>query len=498
MIECITGHYTPAASLAAVGVKLQQINVFEPIKRLVHIAQKTVRYGPIDKLYDSFITLLAGAHGLVEINTRLRADLALQRAFGRTACAEQSVVQQTLDACTDENVSQMQQALDEIFRQHSRASRHEYEGSYQLLDVDMTGMPCGPKAALATKGYFANERNRRGRQLGRVLASRYDEVVVDRLFDGKTQLTKALVPLLIAAEQTLGLDEGKRSRTIVRVDAGGGSLDDVNWMLARGYLVHTKDYSGKSAEKLSKTVQEWFDDPSVSGRQFGLVTEPALCYVRKVVRIAVRKQGRTGKWKAVVLISALSAKDVLALTGEPQEASSDLSRVLLAYVTFYDQRGAGVETSFKGDKSGLGLTTRSKKRFPAQQMLVLLGSLAHNVVVWAREWLSSCTDSTSVERESAQPDQLAQELAEPFRLSQASSASLSPKQPADLTQVLSGYGMLRMVRDVFHVSGFLLFDRAGHVQQIILNQHAPLARFLVHSLRDVLSPLHISVHLGQT
>jgi hypothetical protein len=184
MTECITGHYTPAASLGALGVKLQQINVFEPIKRLVHIAQKTVRYGPIDKLYDSFIALLAGAHGLVEINTRLRADLGLQRAFGRTACAEQSVVQQTLDACTDENVSQMQQALDEIFRQHSRAYGHEYQGSYHLLDVDMTGMPCGPKAALATKGYFANERNRRGRQLGRVLASLYDEVVVDRLFDG--------------------------------------------------------------------------------------------------------------------------------------------------------------------------------------------------------------------------------------------------------------------------------------------------------------------------
>ncbi len=126
MTDCIIGHYTPAASLAALGVKLQQINLFGPIKRLVHIAQKTLRHGPIDKLYDSFITLLAGAHGLGEINTRLRADPALQRAFGRTACAEQSVVQQTLDACSDENVTQMQQALDEIFRKHSRAYGHEY------------------------------------------------------------------------------------------------------------------------------------------------------------------------------------------------------------------------------------------------------------------------------------------------------------------------------------------------------------------------------------
>ena len=107
MNECITEttrQFTPAASLAALGVKLQQVNLFDPIRQRVHIAQKTVKYQPIDKLYDGFITLLAGAQGLVEINTRLRADPGLQAAFGRTGCAEQSVVQQTLDRCTTENV----------------------------------------------------------------------------------------------------------------------------------------------------------------------------------------------------------------------------------------------------------------------------------------------------------------------------------------------------------------------------------------------------------
>src|SRR2546429_7634279 len=244
MTESITapvGYYTPAASLAALEVNLSQTNLFGPIHRMVRIGQKTVKHSPLDKLSDSFIAMLAGAHGMVEINTRLRADPALQVAFGRSACAEQSVVQQTLDACTDENVIQMQEALDQIYREHSRGYRHEYPSLYQILDIDMSGMPCGPKAALATKGYFAKQRNRRGRQLGRVLASRYGEVVTDRLFDGKTQLTKALQPLLLAAEHPLELDEGKRRRTIARTDAGGGSLDDVNWMLARGYLVHTKD-----------------------------------------------------------------------------------------------------------------------------------------------------------------------------------------------------------------------------------------------------------------
>jgi hypothetical protein len=46
MNECITRttcHFTPAASLAAIGVKLNQLDVFGPIRQRVHIAQKTVK-----------------------------------------------------------------------------------------------------------------------------------------------------------------------------------------------------------------------------------------------------------------------------------------------------------------------------------------------------------------------------------------------------------------------------------------------------------------------
>ena len=279
--------------------------MFEPIEQTVQIAQKTIKDSPTDKLYDAFISMLAGAHGLVEINTRLRADGALQRAFGRSRCAEQSVVQDTLNACTAENVEQMEQAMDTIYRQHSQGYQHDYQADFQVLDVDMSGLPCGPKAAFATKGYFAKQRNRRGRQLGRVLASHYQEVVVDRLFDGKTQLTRALQPLMLAAEKTLQLDEDKRSRTIVRVDAGGGSLDDVNWLLARGYQVHCKDYSGQQAKRLAKSVQDWYTDPHQPERQFGWVTEASNAYVRPVKRIAVRCRQQDGNSPYGVLLSDL-------------------------------------------------------------------------------------------------------------------------------------------------------------------------------------------------
>lgn len=75
-------HFSPAASLAALGAKLSQLDVFGPIRNHVQIRQKTVKHTPTEKLYDALISLLAGAHGLVEINTRLRTDPGLQKAFG--------------------------------------------------------------------------------------------------------------------------------------------------------------------------------------------------------------------------------------------------------------------------------------------------------------------------------------------------------------------------------------------------------------------------------
>ena len=357
MNECSTNqrqHFTGCASLAAIGVKLNQLKLFDPIRTTVHIKQKTIKHTPADKLYDAFISLLAGAHGLVEINTRLRTDAALQHAFGRERCAEQSVVQQTLDACTQENVKQMQQALDLIYRQHSRGYRHDYQAGCQLVDVDMSGLPCGPKAAFATKGYFAGQYHRRGRQVGRVLATLYEEVVVDRLFAGNVQLVKALQPLVEAAETTLQLDATKRARTIIRLDAGGGTLDDLNWLLARGYLLMAKEYSGRRVLRLAKTVTEWIQDPVWPERSFGWVTEPPTGYVRPVQRIAVRCRRQDGTFAYGVLVCWLSAEQVPTVLGRPSSQAADPVAVLLAYVTFYDQRGGGIETSFKGDKQGLG------------------------------------------------------------------------------------------------------------------------------------------------
>jgi hypothetical protein len=452
---------TAHASLAALGVHVHHLKLFGPIREHVHIAQKTVRYAPAEKLYDAFIALLAGAHGLVELNGCLRPDAALQAAFGRTGCAEQSVVQDTLDACTDETVSQLEAAVDAIYRRHSQGYRHDYAQHWQVLDVDMSGMPCGKKAALATAGYFAKQRNRRGRQLGRVLATRYREIVVDRLFDGKTQLITALLPLVSAAEQTLELDAAKRQRTLIRIDAGAGSVADINWLLFRDYHVLAKDYSTKRAARLAAQVTDWIVDPCDPERQVGLVPIPADDYHagqhrRTVTRVAVRCRLANGRWGVGVVICTLPPADALRLAGQDPSQAADARACALAYVSLYDRRGGGVETTFKEDKQGLGITKRSKKRFAAQQVVVALGALAHNVLVWAKRWLH---------------DQL----------------------PG-----LARYGVKRLVRDVFGVSGQVELDAQGHVTHIILNQANRLSHWLLPALQALASSADVAITLGAT
>ena len=132
----------------------------------------------------------------------------------------------------------------------------------------------------------------------------------------------------------------------------------------------------------------------------------------------------------------------------------DIAHHAHRHLSSYRLRTRAHVASFKGDKQGLGIGKRSKKRFTAQQMVMLLGALAHNVIVWARHWLASPT--------------------------------------------LHHYGTVRMVRDVFHISGFLLTDTLGQVVQIVLNQAAPLAPSLVDPLCALLARTHVAVNLGQT
>jgi len=68
---------------------------------------------------------------------------------------------------------------------------------------------------------------------------------------------------------------------------------------------------------------------------------------------------------------------------------------------------------------------------------------------------------------------------------------------SDRAPKLRRYGLKRMVRDIFHISGFLVRNAHGRIITVVLNQQAPLVHGLVTSLDVLLRPWHIAVNWGQ-
>lgn len=126
-----------------------------------------------------------------------------------------------------------------------------------------------------------------------------------------------------------------------------------------------------------------------------------------------------------------------------------------AYAYLYDKRGGSIETEIKEDQQGFGLARRNKKRYYALQMVVLLSAPAHDVVVWSRGWLS---EASQVKRR----------------------------------------GVLRMVRDVYHVCGFVEVGVRQAIKRIVLNQAAAWARRCAKPLRALLEQAQVRVSLGDT
>lgn len=446
--------FSPRASLAMTGMCIQQMGIWETIGQHVTIQQKVITHTPLEKLQDAFINIMAGGHGLVEVNTRVRTDLGLLQAFGRSCSAEQSTISDTLNSCTERNVDQMRAALQTIYRQYGQGYAHHYGKGWQLLDIDMTGMPAGRQGEGVEKGYFAKQKNRRGRQLGRVVATRYDEIITERLYSGKIQLNRSLCQLVQDAESVLELNPGLRRRTILRVDGGGGSDKDINWLLGRHYHILVKVRNWRRAERLCQSVTAWHPDPKISNREVGWVEQPHE-YNQPTRQLAIRTRKQNGKWRYHVLVFNLTDEMLFWLSDIPDSQTSTPATALLAALYAYDRRSGAAETTIKGSKQGLGLTKRNKKRFEAQEMLVLLAQLAYNLISWTRNGLA---------------------------------AQLSP---------LARWGMLRMVRDAFHIAGRIEFSPDGDIRQITLNQVHNLAEIFIKAFSPFLARDGTSVILGQ-
>lgn len=456
------------ASLCALAPVIADKKVFEPIHENVKIPQKTLLYRPTDKLVFAVVGIISGIETVYDLNQKLRVDRPLLKAFGYRRCADQSVIQETLNASTGENVQQMEASLKTIWDQNNLAVSYlqnaQREKKIVTIDMDMSGQCASRNAEGSTKGYFAGKKNAHGRQLARVLIPDTQEIVTESLYPGNTLPCLVFKAVVAKMEQVLPLEtESQRSLVRLRLDGGFGTDENINYALWRGYQLLAKMRSGKRARVLARSVQEWVDVPSSdhASRQAGWVTHPHR-YGKKTRQVAVRTPKKKGGYKYSVLVS------------------TDMDADLPEMVTDYDGRGGVPESSFCQDSQGLSNRKRRKRGFVAQQMLTLLNQLAHNMIRWMQNWLIMAVEQTKASPTDDAPD------------------DSTPMEEAGLViKTLKERGMKRFVRQILLISGQVVM-KDQRVLRVVLNPSYPLIKRIMIALRALLKPYEITVSLDET
>jgi hypothetical protein len=146
MFECklhSSKRQTAFGGLCLLGRYLIEEGALKPLSG-VKIDQKTVVHSPANKLTDALMSMLCGCKAIYETNVRVRPDVPLGRAFGRQRVADQSTIQRTLDAFSEENVRELREAVERISSRYSRLPYHPYGREMLILEVDLSGHKEGP------------------------------------------------------------------------------------------------------------------------------------------------------------------------------------------------------------------------------------------------------------------------------------------------------------------------------------------------------------------
>jgi hypothetical protein len=153
---------TAFAPLGVLGYCLMRTNFLAPVFTDLHLPLKVVAHPPTAKLLDVLVSILVGCRALMQVNTRLRPDVALARAWGRTSFAEQSSLARTLAAFTPAHVAQLRQGSETLFRRESRTFRHAFAQDWLWLDIDLTPLPTSKHAEASAKGKISGKKTRTG------------------------------------------------------------------------------------------------------------------------------------------------------------------------------------------------------------------------------------------------------------------------------------------------------------------------------------------------
>ena len=244
------------------------------------------------------------------------------------------------------------------------------------------------------QGLFRWGKNRVGRQLARLCVRPYGETVGFLLYPGSQHSIRCLQPLVLLAERVMKAHQFHH--LIWRLDAGFGSDDAIKWVLARDYQLLVKGYNSRRAAKVAHQVENdgW---QQLRPNKWVAGVPTRVRYGRRIHTLALKWRTESAVERyALVLhtIEALSPAEVLQL---------------------YDARGGTIESDIKQDKIGLQLVRRRKRCWHAQEAWVILSDLAHNLLIWSKDWMFT---GSSFET----------------------------------------YGLLRLVQDVFVIPGSLEFE----------------------------------------
>ena len=147
---------TQFAPLAALSAHYQHNQALAPLEK-VALQMKTRDFSPVSKLKQVLVSILAGCETLTAFNSEMDGEVNLAAIWGWERFADQSTLSRTLDALTLMNIEQLRTAATAIWRSISLTRQHDWRG-FLLMDFDLSGLPCSPRAEASQKGYFSGKK----------------------------------------------------------------------------------------------------------------------------------------------------------------------------------------------------------------------------------------------------------------------------------------------------------------------------------------------------
>lgn len=224
--------------------------------------------------------------------------------------------------------------------------------------------------------------------------------------------------------QGLNFSPVQKQRTILRSDSGFGADNNVNYALTQMWQVLTKGSGGHRPGAFARQIapDDWHS-LRPNDRWVTQVVDPP-SYVKPVQNLLLRWSTQKGQLKHATLVCSILAWSMTQI------------------VHCYDQRGA-CETEIQADKAGLKLSKRRKKHLAAQEALILLTDIAHNLLAWSSLWMFA-------------------------------------------SGPLSQFGPTRLIEDALTMPGHLIFA-GDHLVEVQLNERHPHATQVAEGLQRLLA-----------